>query len=94
VAGTAKIFVDNRLIVDNDTEQTQGDSFFGFGTREELGSVQLEAGRAYKIHIEFGTLPTTTLKVPGATAFGPGGIRVGFERHVSDLQAEIATAVK
>lgn len=93
VAGTAKIFVDGALVVDNMTKQRPGDSFFGSGTMEEIGSIHLEAGKTYNIHIEFGTLPTITFQRDGVTAFGAGGLRIGCYRKL-DLPVEIERAVK
>lgn len=92
VAGTAKLYVDSTLVVDNATHQTPGDSFFGSGTREEIGTINLEANKTYKIHVDFGTLPTITFRSPGATTFGPGGIRIGLERQI-DTQTELDRAV-
>ncbi|GAB7359691.1 hypothetical protein MBLNU230_g6866t3 [Neophaeotheca triangularis] len=92
VAGTAKIFVNGELVVDNMTKQTPGDSFFGSGTIEEIGVVELEAGKTYDVHVEFGTLPTKTYEGVGATAFGAGGIRVGCYRKL-DVQSEQEKAV-
>lgn len=65
------------------TKQTPGDSFFGSGTIEEIGSIKLEAGKTYDVHIEFGSLPTKTYAREGTTAFGAGGIRVGCYRKLS-----------
>lgn len=93
VAGTAKIFIDGKLVVDNMTKQTPGDSFFGSGTVEELGSIHLEADKTYNVHVEFGTLPTITFKKDGVTAFGAGGIRIGCYRKV-DPKVELERAVK
>ncbi|CAK4027760.1 glycoside hydrolase family 3 [Lecanosticta acicola] len=92
VAGTAQIFVDGKLVVDNATKQYPGDSFFGVGTREEIGSIALEAGKTYDVHIEFGSLPTITYKKDGVTGFGAGGLRVGCHRKL-DLDVEIERAV-
>jgi len=93
VAGTAKIFVDGECVVDNMTKQYPGDSFFGAGTREEIGTVHLEAGKTYKVHVDFGSLPTTTFHKDGVTAFGPGGLRLGCHRKV-ERTSEIAEAVE
>jgi beta-glucosidase len=92
VAGTAQVFVDGKLVVDNLTKQYPGDSFFGIGTREELGSTRLEAGKEYDVHVEFGTMPTLTYQKDGVTAFGAGGIRLGCFRKV-DLETEIERAI-
>ena len=77
VAGTAKLFVNGKMVIDNETKQVCGDSFFGSGTREETGSVKLEKGKEYKIMVTVGTLPTMTVSAPGATAMGSGGVRIG-----------------
>ncbi|KAF7193791.1 putative beta-glucosidase I [Pseudocercospora fuligena] len=92
VAGTAKVFVDGKEVVDNLTKQRPGDSFFGVGTREEIGGIQLEAGKTYNVHIEFGSMPTLTYKKEGVTAFGAGGIRLGLHRKV-DMKVELERAV-
>ncbi|KAJ9157240.1 Beta-glucosidase I [Pleurostoma richardsiae] len=60
VYGTGKLYVDGKMVVDNASRQTPGDSFWGAGTREEQGTIFLEAGRAYEIKVEFGTAPTQT----------------------------------
>ena len=92
VAGTAMIYVDGELVVDNKTKQRPGDSFFGIGTVEEIGSISLEAGREYNVHVEFGTMPTLTYKKDGVTAFGAGGVRLGCYRKIS-FETEVARAV-
>jgi beta-glucosidase len=88
-AGTGKIFVDGELVVDNETVQRPGNSFFGAGTAEEIGRLRLEEGKTYNIKVTFGTLPTMTFSSPGTTGFGAGGLRVGLER-----KAEIATEIE
>lgn len=93
VAGTAKIFVDGKLVVDNATKQHPGDSFFGVGTREEIGSIALEANKTYDVHIEFGSLPTLTYQRDGVTAFGAGGLRAGCHRKI-DMDVELRRAVE
>jgi beta-glucosidase len=92
VSGTGKIFVDGKCIVDNETVQTPGDSFFGSGTIEEIGSIKLMQGKSYNIHIAFGTLPTRTFTVAGATAFGAGGLRAGGVQKM-EPETEIQKAV-
>ena len=92
VAGTALIYVDGELVVDNKTKQVPGDSFFGIGTVEEIGSISLEAGREYHVHVEFGTMPTLTYKKDGVTAFGAGGVRLGCYRKIS-FETEVERAV-
>jgi beta-glucosidase len=92
VAGTAKLWVDGHLVVDNMTTQKPGGSFFGVGTREEIGSIALDAGRQYNVHVEFGSLPTLTYQRGGVTAFGAGGIRLGCFRKI-DMEVELKRAI-
>ena len=92
VAGTAKLYIDGQLLVDNETHQRPGDSFFGTGSAEEIGTIKLEKGKTYKYHVDFTTLPAMKFKVPGVTAFGAGGIRMGYERKI-DMKTELQRAV-
>lgn len=90
-AGTAKVYVNEELVVDNWTKQEAGDSFFGMGTVEVIGRINLDAGKSYDIRVEFGTLPTKKYEKTGTTDFGSGGLRIGFHRKV-ELKAEIEAA--
>ncbi|OQE80112.1 hypothetical protein PENNAL_c0048G00727 [Penicillium nalgiovense] len=77
VFGTANLYIDDELVIDNTTSQTRGTAFFGKGTVEELGSKQLVAGTTYKIRIEFGSANTTTMKTVGMVNFGGGAANLG-----------------
>ncbi|KAK6461681.1 beta-glucosidase [Scheffersomyces coipomensis] len=89
--GTAQIFVDDALVVDNKTKQTKGDAYFlGMGTREERGSVHLEKGVSYNVRVEFGTAPTYTLESGLEDA---GGVYFGIQIK-STPEVEISKAVK
>lgn len=92
VSGTARVLVDDALVVDNATKQVMGDAFFGAATREERGRVDLAAGRTYRLRVEFGSAPTFTLK-SDAPVPGHGSLRVGGCK-VLDADAEIAKAVR
>ena len=93
VAGTAKLWIDGRLVVDNETKQIAGDSFFGSGTREEIGEYKCEKGKSYHILVKSGTLPTQKIRTPSATAMGSGGLRMGGTRK-TDAKTEIKRAVE
>ncbi|KAF3071564.1 putative beta-glucosidase I [Trichoderma lentiforme] len=91
VCGTAKAYVDDKLVVDNATHQVAGDAFFGSATREETGRVNLVKGKTYNFKVEFGSAPTYTLK--GDTIVpGHGSLRVGGCKVIDD-QAEIKKSV-
>jgi len=92
VSGTAKLYVAGQCVVDNATKQRAGDSFFGSGTVEETGSIVLQKGEKYPIHISFGTLPTRTYTIEGANPFGAGGLRAAGFRKI-DMKKELDRAV-
>ncbi|KAK5994877.1 putative beta-glucosidase I [Cladobotryum mycophilum] len=92
VSGTARAYVDDKLVVDNATKQVAGDAFYGAATREELGRVQLKKGQSYRFKVEFGSAPTFTLK-SDAFVPGHGSLRVGGCK-VIDGQEEVRKSVK
>ena len=77
VSGTAKLFVDGKLVIDNETKQIPGETFFGNGTIEEIGIVHMEEEKTYHILTTFASSPTSKLNSPGVTAFPNGGMRIG-----------------
>lgn len=87
VAGTGELFIDGEKIVDNKSNQRQGTSFFGIGTPEERGWKYLEANKRYKVMVEYGTAPTSNLKLHGVVSFGPGGLRVGGCKRIDAERA-------
>ncbi|KPM37751.1 putative beta-glucosidase I [Neonectria ditissima] len=92
VCGTAKLFVNDRLVIDNATKQVAGDAFYGCATREERGTVDFKKGEAYKVKIQFASAPSFTLKLENVVA-GHGSLRVGGCRVIDD-QAEIKKSVQ
>lgn len=89
-AGTALLYVDDQLVIDNKTKQTRGDSFMRMGTVEELGEMALTAGTRYHVRVEFGSQPT--MPDASSASLGTGGIRLGFYGKL-DLPHELASAV-
>jgi len=53
VAGRAKLWVDDKLVIDNWTRQRRGLEFFGSGTQEEKGTVQLIAKKVHHVYVEY-----------------------------------------
>ncbi|KAJ0155446.1 Uncharacterized protein HZ326_2341 [Fusarium oxysporum f. sp. albedinis] len=93
VAGTATLYLDNALIVDNSHDQKRGTSFFGSGSVEQINHVQLVANRVYKLRVEFGSAATSNLNKAGAPVFGAGGVRIGCAR-CSNESLELDRAVE
>ncbi|WP_332700784.1 beta-glucosidase [Devosia sp.] len=76
-AGFAKVYVDGKLVADAWTNWAKGRTFFEEGCDEVVGTVELEAGRAHEVVIEFATKDFATL---GLAAFAAGiGLPLGNE---------------
>lgn len=90
VIGTAKLFCNGKLVVDNDTVQRQGDTFFGQGTVEEIGHFSLTKGETYHFKVQFGSAATSKL-AGGNVLFGGGGLRIGGCKII-DAEKEIQRA--
>ncbi|KAH7380592.1 beta-glucosidase [Pyrenochaeta sp. MPI-SDFR-AT-0127] len=93
VRGTAKLYIDGQLVVDNATKQRQGSTFLGAGTLEERGSQVLEEGKTYHVVLQFGSSLTQKVKKKGATAMRGGGVRLGGCLKV-DPDTELQMAVE
>lgn len=92
VCGTAKLFVNGELVIDNATEQRAGDAFFGSATVEETGRLRVTKGETYTFRCEFGSAPTSKLQ-GDAVLFGGGALRIGGCK-VIDPAAEIRRAAQ
>ncbi|KZT03419.1 glycoside hydrolase family 3 protein [Laetiporus sulphureus 93-53] len=92
VAGRAKLWIDGTLVVDNWTKQTPGDFFYGQGTIEELGLVDLVAGKAAEISVEYtNTKPPEGAEADNSQPALMRGVRIGgCEKIESDEAMEAA----
>jgi beta-glucosidase len=52
-AGRSRLFVDGVEVIDNWTERTRGDSYFGAGTIERKAQLEARAGEEREIRIEY-----------------------------------------
>ncbi|EED17952.1 beta-glucosidase, putative [Talaromyces stipitatus ATCC 10500] len=77
VFGTANLYIDDELVIDNTSKQTRGTAFFGKGTVQVTGSKQLAKDQKYKLRIEFGSANTTTMETIGMVNFGGGAAHLG-----------------
>lgn len=94
VCGTAQLFIDGQLIVDNKTKQRRGQSFFGAGTVEEIGSINLETGRSYNLLVRFGSSATASYSLSlGAAPVPGGGVSIGGAKR-TDPKEELEKAVQ
>ena len=92
VYGTANLYIDDELLIDNTKMQRQGTVFYGAGTVEEIAPIAMQAGQEYRVRIEFASAPTNTLRGGGIVPFGGGGLRFGCARQI-DEDEEIENAV-
>lgn len=94
VYGTAKMYIDGELIVDNETKQTAGGTFFNVGTIEEVGKKEVKAGKTYKLTVDFASGVTSKLAdADGVVSFGGGGLRLGAAKFI-DADEEIRKAAE
>lgn len=92
VQGIGMLFIDDKMLIDNTVNQRPGDGFFGVGTVEEIGSIDLQAGKTYKLTVEYGTAPTAKDLDRASVSFGAGGFRVGMCKQ-KDSEEAIQDAV-
>jgi beta-glucosidase len=94
VFGLGKLYLNNELLIDNETVQRSGGSFFNVGTVEEIGSKKLKAGKSYTLRVDFTSGVASKLRdEDGVVSFGGGGIRIGGARAISP-EEEIQKAVQ
>ncbi|KAN0113084.1 glycoside hydrolase family 3 protein [Hyaloscypha variabilis] len=93
VYGTAKLFVDGKLVIDNETKQTKGDLFFHCGTIEEKGILSVKKGQKYHIKVEFASAPACKLDQGTNVLFGGGAARIGGAK-VIDADKEVKHAAE
>jgi beta-glucosidase len=75
-AGLARLLVDGLLIVDNWDAWQPGDTYFGAGSAEVIGTADLQAGQSYNIVIEFACHERGSLDIRA--------LRIGMTRPLGD----------
>jgi beta-glucosidase len=87
VEGTARLYIDDELLIGNFENQTPGSTLFGSGTIEEMGSKELIAGRDYRIRVEWGCAKTSSLPPCGPVGGRHGGLIFGGFKRMDPDQA-------
>ncbi|KAL2844797.1 glycoside hydrolase superfamily [Aspergillus pseudoustus] len=77
VYGTANLYIDDELVIENTSNQVPGTAFFGSGTLEKRASRSLLAGQEYMIRVEFGSANTSPLLAGKKANFAGGGLHLG-----------------
>ncbi|KAG4438285.1 hypothetical protein IFR05_006220 [Cadophora sp. M221] len=93
VCGTANLYIDDVLLIENTTAQESGEAFFKKGTVEKIGRIVMESNKTYSIRVEFGSALTSKLMSVGVVSFGGGGVRLGAS-PVASADENIAKAVQ
>lgn len=91
VYGTAKLFVNGELLIDNETTQRKGEMFFNCGTVEEKGILNVKKGETYHVKVEFASAPACKLDQGTNVLFGGGAVRIGGAK-VIDADEEVKHA--
>ncbi|HEX5690981.1 MAG TPA: glycoside hydrolase family 3 C-terminal domain-containing protein, partial [Roseiflexaceae bacterium] len=81
-AGVSRLFVDGQLVVDNWDGWQPGDSYFGSGSAEAIGTTELKAGQSYDLLVEY------SARTRGM--FSARAIRIGAFRPLPDDAIERA----
>lgn len=80
--------------MDNWTTQTRGDAFFGTGSTEDKGTVQLKAGVKHDILVEYCNVRAPAPNDPDESVLDSNpGVRLGGQ-EVADADALMAEAVR
>ncbi|PVH74438.1 glycoside hydrolase family 3 protein [Cadophora sp. DSE1049] len=77
VDGTANLYINDQLIIENTTSQRSGSLFFGRGTAEEKATWEMEAKVCYLLRVECGSAATSTLAGQFPVALPGGACRLG-----------------
>jgi beta-glucosidase len=77
VYGTAKLYVNGEVLIDNETKQRKGALFFNCGTVEERAILPIKKGEKYYIKVEFASAPACKLDQGSNVLFGGGALRIG-----------------
>lgn len=94
VFGAAKLFINDKLIVDNHTKQTKGTLFFCCGTIEEKGVVSMRKGQRYHLKVEFESAPACKLDQGSNVLAGGGALRIGGAKIIDpDKEVEEAATL-
>lgn len=93
VYGAAKLYVDGKLVIDNETKQRKGTLFFHCGTVEETGILSVKKGQKYHIKVEFLSAPACKLDQGSNVLFGGGAARIGGAK-VIDADKEVKHAAE
>ncbi|HXY45735.1 MAG TPA: glycoside hydrolase family 3 C-terminal domain-containing protein, partial [Acidimicrobiales bacterium] len=91
--GDAQLFVDGTTVVDARGELERGTDFFGMGSRETFGTIELEKGRAHDIVVRYVRQPGLPLAGLIIGAIPPMGTRDELLRRAEALASKADAVV-
>ena len=82
-AGLTRLYLDGEMLIDNWSEQSPGETFFGSGSAEKRQSIALQAGREYELALEYSQQGGMLL----------AGVRLGCLRPIPEDAVERSAAL-
>ncbi|KAI1440171.1 beta-glucosidase B [Annulohypoxylon stygium] len=90
--GKAKLFIDDALVIDNSEWTQTGGTFMNCGSKNQMATLELEAGRAYNFRVDNIVVPPPVPPHDNTLFHTVSGLRVGVELRI-DEQALFDEAV-
>ncbi|KAM0545338.1 hypothetical protein ACHAPJ_011410 [Fusarium lateritium] len=75
--GISKLYIDDQLVIDNETAQSHGGMFFGHGSTEVRGTYEMKAGQTYRLRVEAGSASTSRTSGGSFIPIPGGACRLG-----------------
>lgn len=93
VTGTGNLYIDDKLVIDNSTQQSSGGPFPRLATDQAKGTAYLKAGFQHKVTVLFGSANTSKLTLSEHDIATRGGFRIGASVNVK-RQHELKRAIQ
>ncbi|CAH0022152.1 unnamed protein product [Clonostachys rhizophaga] len=75
--GVSKLFINNKQVIDNETDQIPGGMFFGKGSAERRGVFNMISGQSYELRVEAGSAATSKVTSSSMLPIPGGACRLG-----------------
>ncbi|KAM0234988.1 hypothetical protein ACHAP5_009850 [Fusarium lateritium] len=75
--GISKLYIDDHLVIDNETVQNHAGMFFGHGSTEVRGEYKMKADQTYRLRVEAGSASTSRTSGGSFIPIPGGACRLG-----------------
>ncbi|KAM0185559.1 hypothetical protein ACHAPI_012116 [Fusarium lateritium] len=75
--GISKLYIDDHLVIDNETVQSHAGMFFGHGSTEVRGDYKMKADQTYRLRVEAGSASTSRTSGGSFIPIPGGACRLG-----------------